>query len=87
MLISARKQFSPIASSFQNRLSWKTSLLLKSEIVWEFANTLTFGDKYSLNVKENFGNQFKINYLRNQKRSVEFSLRFWNLHQILNILK
>ena len=33
------------------------------------------------------GNQFKCNYLRNQKVFVEFPLSFWNLHKILNIVK
>ena len=32
-------------------------------------------------------NQFKCNYLKIWKLFVEFSLRFWNLHQILNFLK
>ena len=32
-------------------------------------------------------NQFKCNHLRQQKFSVKFSLRFWNLHIVLDILK
>ena len=31
--------------------------------------------------------EFKCNYLRNEKRFLIFLLNFWNLHQILNILK
>ena len=34
-----------------------------------------------------FSNQFKCSHLRNEKLFLNFSLRFWNLHQILNILK
>ena len=33
------------------------------------------------------GNQFKCNYLRNQKVFVKFPSPFWNLHKILNIVK
>ena len=31
--------------------------------------------------------QFKCNYLKNEKHFPIFLLHFWNLHQILNILK
>ena len=31
--------------------------------------------------------QFKCNYLKNEKLFVNFLFYFWNLHQILNILK
>ena len=31
--------------------------------------------------------QFKCNYLKNEKHFLNFLLHFWNLHQILNILK
>ena len=31
--------------------------------------------------------QFKSNYLKNEKPFLNFSMHFWNLHQILNILK
>ena len=31
--------------------------------------------------------QFKCNYLKNEKLFLNFLLHFWNLHQILNILK
>ena len=31
--------------------------------------------------------KFKSNYLKNYKLSLNFLFDFWNLHQILNILK
>ena len=31
--------------------------------------------------------QFKCNYLKNEKLFVNFLFYFWNLHQILNVLK
>ena len=31
--------------------------------------------------------EFKCNYLKNKKNFLNFLFHFWNLHQILNILK
>ena len=40
-----------------------------------------------LNIVGIFGSWFKCNYLYNQKFFLIFLFHFWNLHQILNILK
>ena len=34
-----------------------------------------------------FNSQFKCNYLKNEKRFLNFRFHFWNLHEILNLLK
>ena len=52
-----------------------------------FLNTWTLDGKYSLRNRDNYGNQFKCSYLRSKKKIRNFLLQFWNLHQILNILK
>ena len=38
-------------------------------------------------VERIYRNQFKWNYLRNQKIFQNFFLHIWNMHQILNISK
>ena len=39
------------------------------------------------NIARIFNSQFKCNYLKNEKLFLDFLLHFWNLAQILNILK
>ena len=48
---------------------------------------MTLDDKYCLGDRENLPNQFKRNYLKNDRSFLIFLLHFWNLHLILNILK
>ena len=46
------------------------------------------GTKHCLNLHESIcRNQFKCSYVENKKVLLNFLLYFWNLHQILNILK
>ena len=40
-----------------------------------------------LNIVRICNSQFKCNYLKNEKLFLNFLFRFWNLHQILNVLK
>ena len=40
-----------------------------------------------VNILRISGNKLKCTYLKNQKPFPDFSLRFWNLHQILRILQ
>ena len=54
LLKSAQKHFYPIVSSLWDKLSWKTSLLVGSEILGLFNNTLTADDKYFPYNIENF---------------------------------
>ena len=43
--------------------------------------------KTVLKIARIWNSQFKYNYLKNEKSFVNFLLHFWNVHQILNILK
>ena len=43
--------------------------------------------KTLLKIARIWNSQFKYNYLKNEKSFVNFLLHFWNVHQILNILK
>ena len=46
LLKSAQQQFYPIFSSFLDKLNWKTSPLVRSEILALFVSTLTTDDKH-----------------------------------------
>ena len=59
-LKSARQNFYPIVSSSRDILSWKVSLLVRSEILGLFVNTLTADYKYSCHNTENFLQQIQI---------------------------
>ena len=63
LLKSAQWQFCPIVSSFWDKLSWKTSLWIRFEILGLFVKTVTTSDKYSRHKWENFL-QFKNNFLK-----------------------
>ena len=62
------------------------SLLVICEILRTFVNTLTVDDKYPFRNWKKLPSQFKCNYIKNEKRSLNFLFHFLNLHQILNIL-
>ena len=64
---STQEHFRHIFQSLWQRLSWKMSLLVISEILGVLVNSFTADDKYSLCNSENSCNQFKCNYLRNKK--------------------
>ena len=68
-------------------MSCKNLLLVRSKILSLFVNTLTADGKYSRHNWKISSNKFKRNYLKNEKLNLDFSLRSWNLHQILSILK
>ena len=54
LLKSARQHVYPKFASILYRLSWKTSLLVRSEILGLFVNTFTADDKYSCHNREKF---------------------------------
>ena len=54
VLESARQHSCPNFSSMCDRLSWKLSLLVRSEGLRLFVNTLTAHHKYSRHNRENF---------------------------------
>ena len=50
-------------------------------------NTFTADDKYSRRNREISPQQFQMQLSQKPKSFVIFSFRFWNLHQLLRILK
>ena len=67
--------------------SWKISLLVTSEILGVIVNTLTANDKYFLQNSQNFLQPIQMPLSKKEKKFLNFSLHFWNLTSILNILK
>ena len=54
-------------SSFWDKVSWKTSLLVRSEILGLFVNTLTVDYKYSLHNKGNLRQTVQMHLSQNSK--------------------
>ena len=62
------------------------SLLVISEILGLFVNTLTANDKYFL-LNRNLQEPIRTQLSKKQKLFVNFLQDFWRLHQVLNNLK
>ena len=95
---SSSEYFYQICLLLWGELTWETSLFLIFELLRVFIQTLTSDQKYSLCYIWNLQalHQMQLSkklkaisefYLRQWTHSQNFSLHFWNLHQILNILK
>ena len=82
---SARHEFYTTAPLIWDKLSWNMILLVISEMLWLFVNTLVANDKYSRHNRENFPQQIQMQLSQKRKTILDFSLNFWNLHQILSI--
>ena len=65
-----------------DKLSWKKSALVKSEILRLFFNTLTASISIPVAIWWISSNNVKRSYLRNQKIFLDFLLRFWNVYHI-----
>ena len=63
------------------------SALVTSEIFRLFVNTLTPDMKYSRRNMQNFWKQFQTRLSQKRKTFFDFSLHFWNVHDIEKILK
>ena len=74
-------------SSFSGKFIPKVSSPILGEILLVFVNTFGADCKYPVQDCENLQVQFKCNYLKNEIYFLDFYFHFWNLHQILNILK
>ena len=70
-----------------DKLNWLKFVLVRSEILELLFNILTAEDKYSRRNMENFPHQHQVSYLRKKQFFLDFLLRFWNVHQVQNILK
>ena len=66
-------------------MSWKTSLIVRSEALGLLINTLTAGEKYSRHHSKKFLQPSQMPAFKKPKKNLKFSLQFLNLHQVLNI--
>ena len=81
---SAWEHFHHIFSSLWGKLIWKISPLVICEILGVFVNKLT---SILFGIVRICQSRFKWNYLKNDEPFLYFLFHFWNLHQILNLLK
>ena len=79
--------FYQIVLSLWGKITWKTSLLLIFELLRHFFKTLFPDDKYSLCNIWNLQELYQMQLSKTLKPYFHLSVHFWNLHQILNILK
>ena len=70
-----------------SQLSWKKFLLVTCKILELFVITLTANEKYSFLNTENLMQPIQMQYVRNKKLFLNFFLHFWNVKEILKILK
>ena len=81
------QHFYHVLSSFWEKLISKMSHLVLGKILGVFLNTLTTDGKYPVEDWENLQLLIQMELSDKQKLFLNFLLHFWNLHQILNILK
>ena len=58
------------------------SVLVTSEILWLFVNTLTPDDHYSRRYMQIFWQQLQTSLSQKGKVFLNFLLHFWNVHEI-----
>ena len=87
LLIPALKHLYLIHWSLLSQLSWKKSLLLTSKILVLLVNTLAADEKYPVLNRDNLTIPIQMQLSNQQKLFLNFLLPFWNLAEILNILK
>ena len=87
MLKLARHYYLPIFPWIRDKLSWKKSALVTSEIFRVFVNTLTPNGKYSRRNMQIFWQQLQTPLCQKRKTFFDFLLHLWNEHEIYNILK
>ena len=80
---SARHHYYPIVPWIWDKLSWKKFVLVRSEILRLFVNTLTTDYKFSSHNLHNFTQQFQTPLSQKQKTFSQFCFPFlqstWNL--------
>ena len=79
--------FYHVFSSILGKLIMKIFPPKLGEIYGDFVNTLTADGKFLFNIVGICNSQFKCDYLKNEKFFLNFLSYFWNLYQILHILK
>ena len=83
----AWENFSHNFESLWGKPIWKMSLLVICEILGAFVNTLTNEDKYPLKKCGNLWLTIQMQLPKKRKTCSDFFGPFWNLYQILIILK
>ena len=73
--------------SLSRKLIWRMSPLVLGEILGVFLNTLTSDGKYHVQGCKNLQLKISMQLSEKQKHFLKFLFHFWNLYQILNILK
>ena len=87
LLKSASQHLYHIHWSLPSQLSWKKSLLLTCQILGLLVNTLAADEKYPVLNRDNLTTPIQMQLSQKEKSSAQFSLHFWNLDDILNVLK
>ena len=82
LLKSARHHYFPIFPRIRDKLIWKESVLVTSEIFRLFVNTLTPDDKYSRRNMQIFWQQLQTLFSQEKRDFVDFLLDFRNVHEI-----
>ena len=79
--------FYHVFSAFSGKFIFKTSPLVLGEMLEVFVNILTAEDKYPVQDWENLQLTIQMLLPEKGKAFCNFLSHFWNLHEILNILK
>ena len=69
------------------QLRWNTSLLVRSNILELFVNTLTFNDTYSYYKSENFLQTIQMDLSKKPKTFYQCFIEFLERNSVFNILK
>ena len=81
--MSAKHHYFPLFRQIRDKLSWKKSALVTSEIFLLFVNTLTPDDKYSCRNVQIFQQKLQTLLSQEEKTFREFFIAFpkcaWNL--------
>ena len=89
LLKAARQHFYFTFSSIWDKLSWKTSLLVTSEILRLFVNTMTADHKYFRNERKKFLQPVQIQLSKKPPSAINVwtgRKQCWNLHGSIFIL-
>ena len=87
LLKSTSQHLYHIHSSRPGQLSWKKSLLLTCQILGLLVNNLDADDKYPVLNRDNLAIPVRMQLSQKIKGFLNFLQLFWNLAQILNILR
>ena len=86
-LKSTPQQSYHIHWSLPNESRWKKSHFLTCKILILLVNTLAVHEKYPVLNRDNLTIPIQMQLSQQQKPFLHFSLHFWNLAEISNILK